>query len=503
MNSHRPPPRVLFALVTALAAALVVTAVGPGDPAQAIRFWGEEEPAVAPTPEAAPQAPMVQLPNFADLAEQLSPKVVNISTTSEAEAPQFGGKPHGGQDPFGEFWEPFERFFGPMPKHRFRQRSLGSGFLINRDGTILTNNHVVENAQEIVVKLESGKEYKAKLVGRDPKTDIAVIKIEPQNDEHLAAVPLGDSDKLRVGEWIMAIGNPFGLDHTVTTGIVSAKGRYIGQGSYDNFIQTDAAINPGNSGGPLINMKGEVVGINTAIFSRTGGNIGIGFAIPINLAKELLPQLQETGKVTRGWLGVYIQKVTPDIAESLGLDSPQGALVADLMQDAPAGAGGVEVGDVIVEFDGHAIKESNELPLVVARTPIGKKVDVKVVRRGKTKTVTVEIGEMKEEEAAAAGRGEGEQYGLAVQPLTPEIAESLGIEPRTKGVVVAGVEPGSPGDDAGLQRGDVIMEVNREPVDSVASYRKALQKAGKSKSVLFLIRRGDNTIFLALKPPSK
>ena len=245
-----------------------------------------------------------------------------------------------GDDPdeqYRQFWEPFERYFGQPRKQK--QRSLGSGFIIDADGLILTNNHVVENADEIVVQTATDKEYKAKVVGRDPKTDLAVIKIEP-NGEKLTPVKLGDSDKLRVGDWIFAIGNPFGLSNTVTAGIVSAKGRFIGQGSYDDFIQTDAAINPGNSGGPLVNLKGEVVGINSAIFSRSGGNIGIGFAIPINLAKELLPQLQEKGKVTRGWLGVYIQKVTPEIAESLKLESSHGALVADVMDDTPAARGG-------------------------------------------------------------------------------------------------------------------------------------------------------------------
>ncbi len=390
-----------------------------------------------------------------------------------------------------------------MPKRQFRQRSLGSGFIINRDGLILTNNHVVENAEEIVVKLSNDKEYKAELVGRDAKTDIAVVKIKADKADELTPAILGDSDALKVGEWVMAIGNPFGLEHTVTTGIVSAKGRFIGQGSYDDFIQTDAAINPGNSGGPLVNLKGEVVGINSAIFSRSGGNIGIGFAIPINLAKELLPQLQEKGRVTRGWLGVYIQRVTPEIAESLGLDEARGALVADVMSDTPASKADIEVGDVIVEFDGNKINESTELPLMVARTAIGKKVKVKVIRRGKTKTVDVEIGELKEEEEAGPVEGKAEEFGLSVQTLTPEIAESLGIDSDVKGVVVAGVEPGSPADDAGLQRGDVILEVNRETVESLGDYRKAVKKVESGKSVLFLVRRGDNTIFLALKPAEK
>lgn len=471
---------------------------------EAISFWGGEAP--TPTPVAvapAVAAPAAGLPDFSNLAERLSPAVVNVSTTSQGETPQMGPGGPGGGSPFGghgdphEFWEPFERFFGPMPKHQFKQRSLGSGFIINRDGFILTNNHVIENADEIVVKLANEKEYKAKVVGRDPRTDIAVIKIDDAQD--LATVSLGNSDELRVGQWVMAIGNPFGLEHTVTAGIVSAMGRFIGQGNYDNFIQTDAAINPGNSGGPLINLKGEVVGINTAIFSRSGGNIGIGFAIPVNVAKDLLPELQEKGKVTRGWLGVMIQKITPDIAESLGLKDAKGALVADVMKDGPAQEAGIKVGDVIVEFDGHAVKESTELPQLVGRTPIGKTVTLKVIRDKSSQTLSVKVGELKEEEVAAAP-GKEESFGLTVQPLTPDIAESLGISGETKGVVVSGIEPGSSADDAGLRRGDVILEVNREPVKDLTTYRKALKGANKGKSLLLLVKRGDNTIFLALKP---
>ena len=479
---------------------------------EAISFWGEEaaEQAATPTPALAPKvqgAAVSGLPDFTVLSEKVSPAVVNVSTTSQGESsPHMEGGPFGGGggqgqgqgDPH-EFWEPFERFFGPMPKRQFKQRSLGSGFIINRDGYILTNNHVIENADEILVKLADEKEYKARVVGRDQKTDIAVIKIDDAKD--LTTVTMGNSDELRVGEWVVSIGNPFGLEHSVTAGIVSAKGRFIGQGSYDNFIQTDAAINPGNSGGPLINLKGEVVGINTAIFSRSGGNIGIGFAIPVNVAKDLLPELEEKGRVTRAWLGVMIQKVTPDIAENFGLKETRGALVADVMKDGPAYAAGVKVGDVIVEFDGHAIKESTELPMLVARTPVGKTVSIKLTRDKRTETLSVKLGELKEEETAAVGKEQG--FGLTVQPLTPEIAESLGLSGDIKGVVVSGVEPGSSADDAGMHRGDVILEVNREPVRDLASYRKAIKSAGKGKSVLMLVRRGDNTIFMALKPAAE
>jgi len=447
--------------------------------------------------QTAPSSPSRQqaLPDFTALAKQLSPAVVNISTTQVSEAGPMGPGPFGEQDPFGEFWRRF--FGGPSPRGPQRQKSLGSGFIIDRDGSILTNNHVVENAQKIVVKLADEREYEAKVVGRDQKTDIAVIKINARNN--LPVASFGDSDRLEVGEWVMAIGNPFGLDHTVTAGIVSAKGRVIGQGPYDSFIQTDASINPGNSGGPLINLRGEVVGINTAIFSRTGGNIGIGFAIPINLVKELLPQLKGRGKVTRGYLGVLIQKVTPEIAESLGLEKARGALVASVSKDGPAERAGVKVGDVIVEFDGKEIKDSNDLPLVVARTAVNKAARLKVLRDKREVMLSVTVGELKEEEVVASAAEKGD-LGLTVQRVTPQVAESLGLE-KAEGLVVTGVEPGSAGDEAGLRRGDVILEVDRKPVKTVAEYRKVVGEASKrGKGILFLVRRGESTLFLALKP---
>jgi serine protease Do len=392
-----------------------------------------------------------QLPDFVALAKKMRPVVVNISTTQISEGQGRGQRefssPFGDDDPFSEFWRRF--FGGPMPRGPQRQRSLGSGFIIDADGSSLTNNHVVENAQKIVVKLADDREYDAKVVGRDPKTDIAVIKVDVKGP--LVAASLGDSDRIEVGEWVMAIGNPFGLDSTVTSGIVSGTGRHIGQGPYDSFIQTDASINPGNSGGPLINMRGEVIGINTAIFSRTGGNIGIGFAIPINLAKELLPQLRGKGRVTRGYLGVLIQKVTPEIAESLGMNSPRGALVANVSRDGPAEKAGVKIGDVIVEFDGREVKDSGELPIIVARTPVDKKVGVKVLRDRKEVPLTVVVGQLKDEEVVASGPEKGE-LGLTVQNVTPQIAESLGLE-KTEGLVVTGVEPGSAADEAGIRRG--------------------------------------------------
>jgi len=438
----------------------------------------------------------IQLPDFVALAKKMKPIVVNISSTqvSESHGAQEFGNPFGEDDPFNDFWRRF--FGGPVPRGPQRQRSLGSGFIIDADGSILTNNHVVENAQKIVVKLADDQEYEAKVVGRDSKTDIAVIKINAKTS--LAAASLGDSDHLEVGEWVVAIGNPFGLDSTVTSGIVSAKGRHIGQGPYDNFIQTDASINPGNSGGPLINLRGEVIGINTAIFSRSGTNIGIGFAIPINLVKELLPQLRGKGKVTRGYLGVLIQKVTPDIAESLGMEKGYGALVANVSKDGPAEKAGVKVGDVIVEFDGKEIKDSGDLPIIVARTPVDKKVRMKVLRDKKEVLLNVAVGELKEEEVAATVPEKGE-LGLTVQRLTPQIAESLGLE-KADGVVVTAVEPGSAADEAGIRRGDVILEVDRKPIRNLEEYRKSITGIRKGKGVLFLVRRGESTLFLALKP---
>ncbi len=461
-----------------------------------------------PPPGATP-APTVALPDFAELAEHISPSVVNISTTQEVKGMPFGGGPEGPggpggpgggeEDPFREFFGPFERFFNP-PRRPFKAKSLGSGFVIDASGFILTNNHVVENADEIVVRLSTGKEFKAKVLGRDQKTDIALIEIH--GADSLVPVQLGESDQLRVGQWVVAIGNPFGLENTVTAGIVSALGRHINQGPYDNFIQTDAAINPGNSGGPLLNTKGECVGINTAIYSRGGGNIGIGFAIPISVAREVVPQLKEKGHVTRGWLGVMIQKVTPDIAESLGLETASGALVSDVVKDGPAEAAGIKQGDVIVEYDGKPVTDSAELPLLVARTPVGRSVKVKIIRGKETQTVSVKIAELKEEEVAQAGTGTSEDLGLTVQTLTPELAENLGVDRSLKGVVVTQVEGSGPAAEAGIRRGDVVLEVNRTPVKDVDSYRKALKASGKGKSVLFLVRRGDNTIFLAVKPSS-
>jgi serine protease Do len=438
----------------------------------------------SPAPVGSSQA----LPDFAVLAKRIGPSVVNVSTTQVRRAAQ--DLPFGSDDPMGQF---FERFFG-APRGPERRSGLGSGFIIDGDGTILTNFHVVDGAQKIVVTMDDGKNYDAKVLGKDEKTDIAVIKIAA--GRNLPAVDLGDSDRLQVGEWVMAIGNPFGLDHTVTSGIVSAKGRQIGAGPYDNFIQTDASINPGNSGGPLINLRGEVVGINTAIFSQSGGNIGIGFAIPANSVKDLLPQLRDKGKVVRGYLGTKVQKVTPEIAESLGMKPARGALVAEVLRGGPAELAGVKPGDVILEFDRKEVKDSSDLPIEVARVAPGTRLQLKLWRDGKEVTLPLTVGEMKEAEVSAS-TDEGD-LGLTVQPITPRLAENLGLD-RAEGLVITAVKSGGAADEAGLRPGDVIVEINREPVKNLADYRRELARNEKAKSVLLLVRRGQSNLFLALK----
>ena len=431
------------------------------------------------------------VPDFATLAKKIGPMVVNVSTVQVRKTAE--NLPGFNDDPLSQFWQRF--FGGRVPRGPQRQGGLGSGFIIDRDGTILTNYHVVDGADKITVTLSEGQSFTAKVLGRDQKTDIAIIKIDAQQD--LPAVSLGDSDQLEVGEWVMAIGNPFGLDHTVTAGIVSAKGRHIGDGPYEDFIQTDASINPGNSGGPLINLRGEVVGINTAIFSQSGGNIGIGFAIPTNLVKDLLPQLKAKGKVVRGFLGTTIQKITPDIAESMGLKQANGALVADVAKDGPAERAGIKTGDVIVAFDGKEIKDSTDLPLQVARLAPGKRVQVKILREGKELTLPITVGEFKDSEVVASG--ETGELGLTVEKVTPQVAEELGLK-RMEGLVITEVKPGSAAEDGGLQTGDVITEINRHPVSTMADFRRETAKAGKGQSVLFLVRRGQGSLFLALKP---
>jgi serine protease Do len=433
--------------------------------------------------------------NFSELAEKVRPGVVNIQVAKKIKNINFGfrhfsGAPFGEKNPFGDFFGPFSE---ENPPRGFEQRGVGSGFVMSREGYILTNNHVVEDADQIKVKLTNGKEYDGKIIGRDPKTDLALIKIKASSD--LQPLNLGNSDDLKVGSWVVAVGSPFGLEQTVTAGIVSAKGRVIGSGPYDNFIQTDASINPGNSGGPLINMKGEVVGINTAIIAS---GQGIGFAIPINMAKEVAPQLQEKGHVTRGWLGVSIQEVTPALAKSFDLKEKKGALVAQVVSGSPAEKAGIEQGDVIVEFDGKEVTDSKDLPRIVASTPIGKAVTIKLLRNGKALDRQVKVGEM-EEKVEVAKAPSHKSLGITVQNLTPEIAKGLGLK-KDMGVVVTRVEPGSPAADAGIQTGDLVQEVNRKPVKNVEDFVQKVEKAKGQDNILLLIQRGQNNMFAAVTP---
>lgn len=444
------------------------------------------------TPSAATDVGAAFPASFSNLAKTAGPAVVNISTVRTVKG---GGRvfrhfmaPFDKNDPFKDFFEKF--FDSEIPEMDTKQRSLGSGIIIDKDGYIITNNHVVEGADEIKVRLADEREFSAEVMGRDSKTDLALIKIKSFKD--LPSVALGDSDGLQVGDWVVAIGNPFGLSHTVTAGIVSAKGRVIGAGPYDDFIQTDASINPGNSGGPLLNMKGEVVGINTAIIA-TGQ--GIGFAIPINVAKEIIPQLKENKKVVRGWLGVAIQKITPELARSFKLKESNGALVGDVFAGSPAEGAGLKRGDVIIEYEGKKIKDMSDLPRLVANTPVGKKISMKILRDGKEQILAAKITEMKEEKPLIARTDLEKKIGLRVQEITPAIAERFGITEES-GVVVIDVAPGSPAEDAGFARGDIIKEINREEIRNIADYRRLVDKAMRDEGLLFLIQRDGQTFYL-------
>jgi serine protease Do len=451
------------------------------------------EAQAASTAVATAASPMVP-GNFSDLADKVRNGVVNIQVSKKvrnAQFESFGGNPFGDQNPFGDFFGPFGGSGNNAPGRR--QQGVGSGFIMSREGYILTNNHVVEDADQIKVKLAGGKEFDGKIVGRDPKTDLAIVKIAGDSD--LQPLKLGNSDDLKVGNWVVAIGSPFGLEQTVTAGIVSAKGRVIGSGPYDSFIQTDASINPGNSGGPLINLQGEVVGINTAIIAS---GQGIGFAIPINMAKEIAPQLQKRGHVTRGLLGVAIQDVTPELAKSLGLKESRGALVSQVVPGGPADKAGIEQGDVIVNFDGRPVGDSKELPRIVAATTVGKAVTVKLLRDGKEIERQTKVGEMEEEKTSAAAKSPVHpSLGVTVQNMTPQIAREFGLK-KSAGVVVTGVEPGSPAAEAMLQAGDVIQAVNRKPVRHVDDFVKIVEKDKGSGNLLLLVQRGQNSLFAAL-----
>ena len=443
--------------------------------------------AVSATAPAGAQTPL----SFSDLTERVKPAVVNISTTKTVKGGGIYRSPFG-NSPFGDDF--FERFFGDMPTREFKQQSLGSGFIISNDGYIFTNNHVVEKADKIIVKVSDGNKYEAKVIGTDANTDIALIKIKPQAS--LPVAEIGDSEKVKVGEWVIAIGNPFGLEATVTAGIVSAKGRVIGAGPYDNFIQTDASINPGNSGGPLYNMEGKVIGINTAIVQQAQG---IGFAIPINMAKTILNDLKTKGKVTRGWLGVSVQDISDDLAANLNHKNKNGALISDVFKGDPADKAGIKVGDIITEIDGKPIKDSHDLLMAIASLQVGQKINVKAVRDGREISFRVTVGERKDNVALDTDKPDisTRQFGIAVQDVTPDLARQLGISRNS--VIVTDVESGSPADEAGIQPQDVIVQVNRVKISSAKEFEQEMTKAAAKKSVTLLVKRGRASFFVTLR----
>jgi len=433
-------------------------------------------------------------PSFAVIAKKTMPVVVNIATASQRSARS------GSNDPIEDF---FSRLFGEAVPRENNLRSLGSGILINKDGEILTNYHVVRYADTIKVKLADQSEHEARLIGKDDRTDLALIKIR-KSTGNFPFAKLGTSAQLDVGDWVMAIGNPFGLEHTVTAGIVSAKGRVIGAGPYDNFIQTDASINPGNSGGPLINAAGEVVGVNSAIFSQSGGNVGIGFAIPIDLAKKVVEQLRKNGRVVRGWLGVRAQDVTPAIAQSLGLTRSPGemAVVTEVTENSPAADAGLKTGDIIVEFNGKPVPKSHDFPGVIADTPPGQRITLKIIHEKKEQTVAVKIGELADEnDPNQQLEARDPELGLRVQRITPEAARRLGLT-SSRGVLVIEVLPGSPADQVGVEPADVIREVNQRPVTNVKDFERATRQGRRGDRILLLVQRGDNAVFFAVKRKS-
>jgi serine protease Do len=442
---------------------------------------------------------------FRAVAKKVSPAVVFVKVEKIVKDQPAGEFPFpfGDHGPFGDDF--FRRFFGiPMPQgpgqeERPPQRMLGqgSGFIVTPDGYILTNNHVVGEADKVTVQLEDGREFTAKVIGADPRSDVAVIKIDA---DRLPVLPLGDSDALAVGDWVLAVGNPFGLSHTITAGIVSAKGRSsVGIADYENFIQTDAAINPGNSGGPLVDLDGKAVGMNTAIFSRSGGYMGIGFAIPINMVVSIRDQLIEHGSVTRGYLGVTIQDLTPELARGFGMEGQKGALVAAVSEGSPAEKAGLKRGDVIVEFAGKPVTDIGDFRNRVAMMAPGTREKITVVRLGKRQSLEVGIGKLPEEkEGGGKEPPAAAELGLTVQPLTPELAQQLGYVGES-GVVVSRVAPGSVAAEAGIRPGTLIQEVNRTPVKDPNEFRKAVARTPKDGNVLLLVRQGDTTIYLALR----
>lgn len=447
------------------------------------------------------------LPDFTELVEENADAVVNISTTSAPASgnTRFHGLPFDERqlDQLPEFFQEFFRGpqspFGGAPGNSRPRRSMGSGFIVSADGYVLTNNHVVEGADEIIVRLNDRRELPATLVGTDPRSDMAVLKIEGGGD--LPVVKTGRSRDLKVGEWVFAIGSPFGFDYTVTAGIVSALGRSLPSENYVPFIQTDVAINPGNSGGPLFNLDGEVVGINSQIYTRSGGFMGVSFSIPIDDAMSVFRQIRDKGTVARGWLGVLIQEVNRDLAETFGLKRPRGALIAEVMDGSPAEKGGLQSGDIVLEYDGDEVEMSSDLPPMVGRTPVGEKARLTVLRSGKEITLDVEIGQLPDEGGAQQaepedGKSSTAPLGLTVEPLPEDTAESIGV---AGGVVVTGVGRG-PAYNAGIRARDVITEINREPVTSIQDFRKAVRALPEGKAVSVRVVRQGRAIYLVMKP---
>jgi len=466
----------------------------------------------------APAAVLAQaqppIAGFGDLVERVSPAVVNISSTREVngvQGPEFPVPEFPPGSPFEEFFRDFfDREQRPDRLPRRESSSLGSGFVIDAEGYVVTNNHVIADADDVTVIFSDDREYPAEVVGRDPKTDLALLKIE--DDHPFPSVEWADSDDVRVGDWIIAIGNPFGLGSTVTAGIVSARGRDIRAGPYDDFIQVDAAINRGNSGGPSFTLDGEVLGVNTAIFSPSGGNVGIGFAIPANLARPVIDSLKETGRVARGWLGVRIQSVTPEIAESLGLPDAEGALVASVTPGGPADEADIQPGDVITAFDGQKIERMRGLPRIVAETEIGREVTVDVWRRGERTEVEVTLGELpsdqeiaqmtrEDAESAPTDRAQFPELGITVATITPELREEFELAPDTEGLVIIDVEPGSVAARENLEAGNIVVDVDQDAVNSPPEMAAAVDAAPQEgrPSVLLLISRGGEHEFVVLR----
>ncbi|HEX2441902.1 MAG TPA: Do family serine endopeptidase [Methylomirabilota bacterium] len=476
---------LLLTLVAGIVLGLVAGAKGPWRPS----------PSLAQQPQfPALQAPIipVQMPlttgTFAKVAEAIKPAVVNINTVSRSTG--------GGRTPFEEFFgeEFFRRFFGDVPE-RIPQRSLGSGVIIDPSGIALTNAHVVDKATEIEVITLDGSKHKAKPIGLDKKTDLAVLKLDDGKTKFPFA-RLGDSDRMQVGDWVIAVGSPFGLQATVTAGIISAKARQIGQGPFDDFLQTDAAINPGNSGGPLVNMQGEVVGINTAIVA---GGSGIGFAIPSNMARKIYTELSTKGRVTRGWLGVSIQPLTSDLASSFGAKDTKGVLVSDVMPDSPAGKAGLKPGDILLEFEGKRTETPSDLQRAVALASPGQESKVKVWRDGSEKTFEVKIGEAPDEREAqqrGSSKGTPSLLGMDVRPITPEVARQLNLR-TSEGVIVARVDEGGPAGEAGIQRGDVIREINRQKIRNTADFEKLTRETKEGDRLTVLLQRGPMSLYVA------